>query len=97
MLKCAGWDSSDGIFPCRNISIPGFSQCEECIKYARIKKMPGGKYRVVSEKGKNLGESKSRHGAEERLKEVEMFKHLDKKKKRRRRKRAMLWFLLFKS
>lgn len=66
-------------------------------KSARIKKMPSGKYRVVSEKGKNLGESKSWQGAEERRKEVEMFKHMDKKKKRRRRKRAMLWFLLFKS
>lgn len=66
-------------------------------KYARIKKMPNGKYRVLSEQGKNLGESQSRKGAEERLKEVEMFKHMDKKKKRRRRKRAMMWILLFKN
>jgi hypothetical protein len=39
-------------------------------------------YRVVSEKsGKNLGGPYgSRREAENRLKEVEMFKHMDKKK-----------------
>lgn len=45
---------------------------------ARIKKLPNGKYRVVSETGKNLGESDSRSGAEKRLRQVEYFKHRDK-------------------
>lgn len=47
------------------------------IKIARIKKLPGGKYRVVSMKGKNLGTYNSREGAEKRLKQVEYFKHVD--------------------
>ncbi len=47
------------------------------IKIARIKKMPSGKYRVISEKGKNLGEYNSNAGAEKRLREVEYFKHKD--------------------
>jgi hypothetical protein len=50
------------------------------IKIARIKKMPDGKYRVVSQKGKNLGTYDSREGAEKRLKQVEFFKHVDKSK-----------------
>ena len=40
--------------------------------------MPNGKYRVLSQKGKSLGEYSSRKGAEKRLKQVEYFKHLDK-------------------
>ena len=44
---------------------------------ARIKKLPNGKYRVLSEKGKNLGTSDTRSGAEKRLKQVEYFKHRD--------------------
>lgn len=47
------------------------------IKVARIKKLPNGKYRVVSEKGKNLGESNSLKGAKKRLQQVEFFKHKD--------------------
>jgi hypothetical protein len=40
-----------------------------------IKKTAGG-YRVVSEKGKNLGGPyKSKKKAQERLKQVEFFKH----------------------
>lgn len=35
----------------------------------------GSKFRVVSEKGKNLGESESKEGAVKRLKQVEWFKH----------------------
>lgn len=50
------------------------------VKTARIRKMPNGKYRVLSQKGKNLGEYSSRKGAEKRLKQVEYFKHLDKSK-----------------
>jgi len=34
----------------------------------------GSKYRVVSKKGKNLGEARTREGAAKRLREVEYFK-----------------------
>lgn len=47
------------------------------LKLAYIKKMPNGKYRVLSEKGKNLGTYKSRNEAKDRLKQVEFFKHQD--------------------
>ena len=53
---------------------------QDLITIARIKKMPGGKYRVVSQKGKNLGTCDSREEAEKRLKQVEFFKHRDKTK-----------------
>lgn len=55
-------------------------ECDSLLKIALIKKLPNGKYRVVSEKGKNLGESNSRSGAEHRLREVEYFKHKDENK-----------------
>lgn len=51
---------------------------QDLVKIARIRKMPNGKYRVLSQKGKSLGEYSSRKGAEKRLKQVEYFKHLDK-------------------
>lgn len=51
-------------------------ECNELIKNARIMKMKG-KYRVVSESGKNLGESKTKSQAKARLKQVEYFKHKD--------------------
>lgn len=44
-------------------------------KVAKIKKMPNGKYRVVSHKGKNLGDCDSLKAAKKRLQEVEFFKH----------------------
>ncbi len=47
------------------------NRCLYLVKEARIRKLPNGKYRVLSEKGKNLGESSSRAGAEERLRQVE--------------------------
>lgn len=47
----------------------------ELIKQSFIKKMPNGKYRVVSRKGKNLGEYNSKSKAKERLRQVEFFKH----------------------
>ena len=40
-----------------------------------IKKREKG-YRVVSKKGKNLGDAKTKAGAKKRLAEVEMFKHM---------------------
>lgn len=50
------------------------------VKLAKIRKMPDGKYRVLSQTGKNLGTYKSRKGAEKRLKQVEYFKHFDHSK-----------------
>ena len=44
-------------------------------KTAYIKKLPNGKYRVYSQKGKNLGTCDSLSEAEERLRQVEYFKH----------------------
>ena len=53
------------------------SSCVQNLKTARIRKTPGGKYRVLSGKGKNLGTSDTRQEAEKRLREVEYFKHKD--------------------
>jgi hypothetical protein len=54
------------------------SQCiQSLVKLAKIRKLPNGKYRVLSQDGKNLGTYKSRPGAEKRLKQVEYFKHFD--------------------
>ena len=56
-------------------------QCiQDLVKIARIRKLPNGRYRVLSQTGKDLGTYKSRQGAEKRLKQVEYFKHLDKSK-----------------
>ena len=52
--------------------------CLLFVKTARIRKLPNGKYRVLSQKGKNLGTSDSRSGARHRLRQVEFFKHKDK-------------------
>lgn len=54
-----------------------YKECASLEKEARIRKLPNGKYRVLSEKGKNLGTSDTRAGAEKRLKQVEFFKHRD--------------------
>lgn len=51
--------------------------CQQPVKIAIIKKMPNGKYRVLSEKGKNLGTYPSQSQAHKRLKQVEYFKKLD--------------------
>ena len=56
-------------------------QCiQDLVKIAKIRKLPDGRYRVLSQTGKDLGTYKSRKGAEKRLKQVEYFKHLDKSK-----------------
>ena len=47
------------------------------VKTAVIKQLPSGKFRVLSEKGRNLGTYSSRKKAEKRLKQVEYFKYLD--------------------
>lgn len=54
-------------------------RCQEnMVKIARVRKLPNGKYRVLSQKGKNLGTFDSERAAKKHLKEVEYFKHLDK-------------------
>ena len=57
------------------------------LKVARIQKLPNGKYRVLSEKGKNLGTYNSSKEARQRLYMVEWFKSLDSEKKRKVRKK----------
>ena len=51
-------------------------------KYAIIKKMPDGKYKILSEKGKHLGTYPSFEKAKKRLKQIEMFKHMKNKRKK---------------
>jgi hypothetical protein len=48
------------------------------VKLAYIRKLPNGKYRVYSEKGKTLGTYRSRGAAEKRLRQIEYFKHVKK-------------------
>lgn len=50
-------------------------------KLSYIKKLPNGKYRVLSQKGKNLGTYNSKEEAKKRLKQVEFFKFINKYKK----------------
>lgn len=50
------------------------------VKIAKIRKLPDGRYRVLSQKGKDLGTYRSQKAAEKRLRQVEFFKHLDKSK-----------------
>jgi len=51
---------------------------QDLVKIAKTSKLSNGKFRVLSEKGKNLGTSRSEKAAKKRLKQVEFFKHLDK-------------------
>lgn len=44
-------------------------------KVAYIRKLPNGKYRVFSEKGKNMGTYNTREEAKKRLGQIEYFKH----------------------
>ena len=53
------------------------------LKLSYIKRLPNGKWQVTSKSGKNLGTYTSKSKAEERLKQVEMFKHMDKQKRKR--------------
>ena len=57
-----------------------FNNLAQSVKTAYIKKMPGGKYRVLSSKGKNLGTYDSKELAAKRLKQVELFKFLRSKR-----------------
>lgn len=45
------------------------------VKIAYIRKLPNGKYRVYSEKGKNMGTYTSMSAAKKRLGQIEFFKH----------------------
>lgn len=45
------------------------------IKNAFIRKLPNGKWRVVSRKGRNLGTYDTKEKAQVRLKQIEFFKH----------------------
>lgn len=56
-------------------------------KFAIIKKLPSGKYRIFSHTGKHLGTYDSLGAAKKRLSQIEMFKHL---KNKRTRKHAFL-------
>jgi hypothetical protein len=53
-----------------------YDYCNHMVIIAKIRKLPNGKYRVLSEKGKNLGTYKTRDGAKKRLRQVEYFKHV---------------------
>jgi hypothetical protein len=44
-----------------------------------IRKLKDGSYRVLSEKGRNMGTYKTKGEAKERLKNIEMFKHMKSK------------------
>jgi hypothetical protein len=50
---------------------------DDLLKLAIIRKLPNGKYRVLSEKGKNLGTFDSKESAKNRLRQIEYFKHKD--------------------
>jgi hypothetical protein len=49
-------------------------------KVAYIRKTPSGKWKVLSEKGKTLGEYDTKAEAVKRLRQIEYFKHHPKKK-----------------
>lgn len=51
--------------------------CLGLVTLAKIRQLPNGKYRVLSQKGKNLGTFDSERAAKNHLKQVEYFKHLD--------------------
>jgi hypothetical protein len=67
--------------PANNILKIASDYCDNCVyhisKTAIIKKLPGGKYMVTSEKGRNLGVYTSKEQAKKRLQQVEYFKHKD--------------------
>ena len=41
-----------------------------------IRKLPSGKYKVLSESGRSMGTYDTKEKAEKRLKTIEMFKHM---------------------
>lgn len=70
---------SKGALRCANLRSPGAQRSQttiaRTIEVNMIKKVAGG-YKVLSEKGKNLGGPyKSKAAAQKRLRQVEYFKH----------------------
>lgn len=52
------------------------NQCQEALmKISFVRKLPNGKWRVVSRKGKNLGTFDSKEKAFTHLRQIEFFKH----------------------
>lgn len=51
--------------------------CQGMLKFAKIRKLPSGRYRVLSKTNRNLGTYSSEKAAKKRLKQVEYFKYLD--------------------
>lgn len=54
-----------------------YNNCQQMVKVSRIRKLPDGKYRAVSQDGKNLGTFKSRETAKKRLKQEEYSRNFD--------------------
>jgi hypothetical protein len=52
-----------------------YQQCQGLVKIAFVRKLPNGKWRVVSHKGKNLGTYDTEAEAKKRLSQIEFFKH----------------------
>jgi hypothetical protein len=70
----------------KTLFIESYELLNSIHKIAYIGQLSDGRWRVYSEKGKNLGTSKTKGKkgkgwAKKRLQQVEMFKHMDKKKK----------------
>lgn len=59
------------------IFLKAYNYYQDCmlISTAKIRKMPDGKYKVLSEKGKSLGIYPSKVQAKKRLQQIEFFKH----------------------
>lgn len=59
------------------IFLKAYEYYQDCmlISTAKIRKMPNGKYKVLSEKGKSLGVYPSKIQAKKRLQQIEFFKH----------------------
>ena len=57
-----------------------YQGCQELVKLAFIKKLPNGKWKVLSQKGKSLGTYDTKDEAVTRLRQVEYFKHHDQSK-----------------
>jgi SepF-like predicted cell division protein (DUF552 family) len=57
-----------------------YQGCQELAKLAFIKKLPNGKWRVLSQKGKSLGTYDTKDEAVTRLRQVEYFKQHDQSK-----------------
>lgn len=62
---------------------------KQTVKIAKIEQLSDGRWRVYSKKGRNLGTYESKGAAEERLSQVEMFKHMKLETNKKRRKEAL--------